>query len=85
MLAWEDLDAPGPEHEYLIDGLLTVGDKSIIGGPSRSGKSFLSIDDWKVVRGFEYLSSPALPAPASNDAQWPDAIPDDMTSDFFPE
>jgi hypothetical protein len=40
---WQDLDAPGPEHEYIIDGILSVGDKSIIGGASMSGKSFLAI------------------------------------------
>jgi hypothetical protein len=42
-LRWRDLDKPGPEHEYIIDGFLSVGDKSIIGGPSTSGKSFLAI------------------------------------------
>lgn len=42
-IAWEHLDDPGPEHEFLIDGWLTVSDKSIIGGPSKSGKSFLAI------------------------------------------
>ncbi|MCV9940935.1 helicase RepA family protein [Boseaceae bacterium BT-24-1] len=40
---WRDLDAPGPIYEYLIDGWISAGDKSIIGGPSRSGKSFLGI------------------------------------------
>ncbi len=44
MLTWAELDNPGPELEWLIDDLLTVGDKSIIGGPSQSGKSFLAID-----------------------------------------
>jgi len=43
-IPFEALDEPGPEHEHLIDGILTVGDKSIIGGASRSGKSFLAID-----------------------------------------
>lgn len=43
-IPFELLDEPGPEHEHLIDGILTVGDKSIIGGASRSGKSFLAID-----------------------------------------
>jgi hypothetical protein len=42
-LRWRDLDRPGPEHEYVVDGLLSVGDKSILGGPSMSGKSFLAI------------------------------------------
>jgi hypothetical protein len=35
------LDDPGPEHEWLIDGIFSVGDKSVTGGPSQSGKSFL--------------------------------------------
>lgn len=39
----DGLDAPGPEFEWLISGWLSVGDKSIIGGPSQSGKSFLAI------------------------------------------
>ena len=39
----DQLDAPGPEFEWLISGWLSVGDKSIIGGPSQSGKSFLAI------------------------------------------
>lgn len=42
-LRWRDLDKPGPEHDYIIDGFLSVEDKSIIGGPSGSGKSFLAI------------------------------------------
>jgi hypothetical protein len=37
------LDDPGPEHEWLIDGILSLGDKSVMGGPSKSGKSFLMI------------------------------------------
>ena len=44
MLTWSDLDRPGAELEWLVDDLLTVGDKSIIGGPSQSGKSFLAIE-----------------------------------------
>lgn len=43
-LPFERLDDPGPEHEYLIDDILTLGDKSAIGGASRSGKSFLAIE-----------------------------------------
>ncbi|WP_245407594.1 AAA family ATPase [Rhodopseudomonas faecalis] len=55
-LAWEDLDQPGPEHEYLIDDFLTIGDKSIIGGPSRSGKSFLAIDaGMSIARGVPFF------------------------------
>lgn len=43
-ITFEQLDDPGPEHEFLIDDFLTIGDKSIIGGASKSGKSFLAID-----------------------------------------
>lgn len=43
-IPFERLDEPGPEHEYLIDGWLTLGDKSIIGGATKSGKSFLAIE-----------------------------------------
>lgn len=42
-VAFENIDAPGPEVEPLIDDWLTVGDKSVIGGASKSGKSFLAI------------------------------------------
>ncbi|HEX5508946.1 MAG TPA: AAA family ATPase [Pseudolabrys sp.] len=42
-VAFENIDEPGPEHEFMIDDWFTVGDKSVIGGPSRSGKSFLAI------------------------------------------
>ena len=42
-LFMDELDKPGPEFEWLIFGWLSVGDKSIIGGPSQSGKSFLAI------------------------------------------
>jgi hypothetical protein len=42
-ITFEQLDDPGPEYAYVIDDTITVGDKSIIGGPSRSGKSFLAI------------------------------------------
>ena len=42
-IMFEQLDEPGPEHEDIIDGWLTVGDKSVLGGESRSGKSFLAI------------------------------------------
>ena len=39
----DQLDQPGPEFEWLIDGWLSCGDRSIIGGVSQSGKSFLAI------------------------------------------
>jgi len=42
-IPFEQLDEPGPEHAHVIDGLITVGDKSVLGGASQSGKSFLAI------------------------------------------
>ena len=42
-LTLDRLDEPGPEYESLIDGWLSIGDKSVIGGPSQSGKSFFAI------------------------------------------
>jgi len=60
-IAWEHLDDPGPEHEYLIDGWTTVGDKSIIGGPSRSGKSFLAIHaGMSIARGTPFFGAKVM-------------------------
>lgn len=39
----DELDLPAQELEWLIDGILSVGAKSVIGGPSQSGKSFLAV------------------------------------------
>lgn len=39
----DQLDDQGEEFEFLIDGFMSLGDKSVIGGPSQSGKSFLAI------------------------------------------
>ncbi|MFC5509329.1 AAA family ATPase [Bosea massiliensis] len=58
---WKDLDAPGPEHEYLIDGILTVGEVSMIAGPSRHGKSFAAVDEGlAVARGVPWLGNDTL-------------------------
>jgi hypothetical protein len=55
-LPWERLDDPGPEQDYLIADFLTSGEKSIIGGPSRSGKSFLALHaGMAVARGTEFF------------------------------
>lgn len=43
-VSWSQLDDRGPEIDYIIDDWLTKGDKSILAGPSGSGKSFLAID-----------------------------------------
>jgi hypothetical protein len=39
----DELDDHGEEFEFLIDGYFSLGDKSVVGGPSQSGKSFLAI------------------------------------------
>ena len=39
----DQLDEPGQEFERPIDGWMSVGDRSIIGGASQSGKSFLAV------------------------------------------
>ena len=55
----DELDAPGEEHEYLIDGILSTADKSVIGGPSQSGKSFLAIHAGMcVATGRDFFGSP---------------------------
>jgi hypothetical protein len=43
-VTWSNLDAPGPEHEWLIKGILTRGEMGMTAGPSQSGKSFLVLD-----------------------------------------
>jgi hypothetical protein len=43
-IPWADLENPGPEHEWLIKGILTRGERSMLVGPSQSGKSFLCLD-----------------------------------------
>ena len=42
-LTWANLDDPGLELDFIVDGWLTEGERSVVGGPSRSGKSFLVI------------------------------------------
>lgn len=60
-LTWDHLDDPGPELDFLVDGWLTVGERSIIGGPSRSGKSFLAIHTAMcVARGVEFFGNQVL-------------------------
>jgi hypothetical protein len=43
-VTWGDMDLPGPEHEWLIKGILTRNELSMVAGPSKSGKSFLVLD-----------------------------------------
>ena len=54
--SWSDLDAPGLEHSYIIDGYLTERGRSVIGGTSGSGKSFLAIHATMcVARGVDFF------------------------------
>jgi hypothetical protein len=54
-IPWWDMDKPGAEHDWLIKGLLTRGERSMMAGPSQSGKSFLALDmALSVARGEPY-------------------------------
>lgn len=53
---WCDLDRPGVELDYIIDEWMTERGRSVIGGPSGSGKSFLAIHaGMSIVRGVDFL------------------------------
>lgn len=53
---WSEIDAPGPQHEWLVKGLLTRGELSMLAGPSQSGKSFLAIDlAMSIARGIPWM------------------------------
>src|SRR5690606_37475115 len=53
---WQDVDAPGAQYEYLIKGVLTQNEISMLLGESQSGKSFLAIDiDMAVARGVPWF------------------------------
>lgn len=51
-----DADTATPPVEWLVDDLLTAGDRSMIYGKSRSGKSFAAIDiSMSVARGAPFI------------------------------
>lgn len=55
-ISWSQLDDAGPQHEFLIKGLLTRGENSIVGGASQAGKSFLIVDiGMAVARGIDWM------------------------------
>lgn len=55
---WSDLDRPGVELDYIIDDWITERGRSVIGGPSGSGKSFLGIHAGMcIARGVDFLGS----------------------------
>ncbi len=60
-IMWRNLDAPGIEHEWLIEDVLTTGEVSMMAGPSRHGKSFTALDKGlAVARGVPWLGNPTL-------------------------
>ena len=40
----DQLDDPGPEHAWLVQGWLAANEVSVVAGASRSGKSFLALE-----------------------------------------
>lgn len=53
---WLEFGKPGPSYEYLIKGVLTKGEQSMLLGESQSGKSFLAIDmAMAVARGIDWF------------------------------
>jgi hypothetical protein len=53
---WSRIDAPGPEHRWLVKGLITEGELSMLAGASQSGKSFLTLDlAMAIARGQEWF------------------------------
>lgn len=56
-VSWQDIDAAGPVYEYLIKGLLTKNELSMLLGESQSGKSFIAIDiAMAVARGLPWFN-----------------------------
>ena len=55
-ISWSQLDLGKPGADYLVDGLLTIGDTSIVGGASGSGKSFFTLHQGLcIARGTEFF------------------------------
>ena len=60
-LPWANLDDPGPEHEWLIKGLLTRGERSMVAGESQAGKSFFTLDlALSIARGVPFFKRKTL-------------------------
>jgi len=58
-MLWDELDNPGQEYDYLIDGWVTERGLSVLGGPSGSGKSFMSIHMMMcIARGVDFFQFP---------------------------
>jgi len=52
---WE-IDNAGPEHEWLVNGMVTLGDVGILAGESGTGKTFIGVDlGMAVARGMSWM------------------------------
>lgn len=55
-IPWTHMDDPAPEHEHLIKGILTRGEVAMVAGPSKSGKTFITLDlGMSVARCVEWM------------------------------
>lgn len=55
-ITWDRMEEDAMEMEFLVDDMLTIGDKSVMAGASGSGKTFLTLHlCMAVARGTEFL------------------------------
>lgn len=55
-VTWAHIGDPGPQHEYIVEDLITRNELSMLAGPSQSGKSFAAIDlAMSVARGVDWM------------------------------
>lgn len=55
----DEIDGTGPEQDDLVDDWLTIRGRSVIGGPSGSGKSFFAMHmAYCIARGTEWFGHP---------------------------
>ena len=55
-IPWAKLREPGFEHEWLVKGLLTRRERSMVAGPSQSGKSFFCLElAMAIARGVDFF------------------------------
>lgn len=60
-VTWANLDAPGPEHEWAVKGLLTRGEIGMVAGPSKSGKTFFALAlSMAIARGTDFFGRRTL-------------------------
>ena len=60
-ISWVDMDKTGDPVEWLVEDMLTTGDKSVIGGASGSGKTFYAMGlAAAVARGVDFMGHKTL-------------------------